>query len=172
MILTNLLPVIGVSIVMAFLYAASKKKSKQDGLGNIILQLPKLYSIIGVLIIIGGLGLFLFAFFFANENDKILASICGLIAMISGLLLFLKGYIFHIKVTDIEIIETTMFGKQKKIKLNEIVGLSFGKISLELKISSPDTNIKAHMHLVRFQELVTILLDKTGKTKIEIGIPD
>lgn len=69
-------------MVMAFLYSASKKKPKKDKLGNLILQLPKLYSIIGILVIIGGIGLLVNAFFFANENDKILASICSLIAII------------------------------------------------------------------------------------------
>jgi hypothetical protein len=44
----------------------------------------------------------------------------------------------------------TMFGKKKEIKWNEIRDLSFGKVSLELKIVSSDKNIKAHMHLVGF----------------------
>lgn len=170
MILKSILPVIIVSMVMAFLYSASKKKPKKDELGNLILQLPKLYSIIGILVIIGGIGLLVFAFFFANENDKILASICSLIAIIIGYLLFSKGYISHIKVTDLGITEMTMFGKQKEIKWNEIRDLSFGKVSLELKIVSSDKNIKAHMHLVGFQELVTKLETKTGKTRTEIGI--
>jgi hypothetical protein len=170
MILKSILPVIVVSMVMAFLYKASKKKPKKDELGNIILQLPKLYPIIGVFVIISGIGLLIFAFFFAGENDKILASICSLIAIITGYLLFAKGYLSHIKVTDLGITETTMFGKQKEIKWNEIRDLSFGKVSLELKIVSSDKNIKAHMHLVGFQELVTKLESKTGKTKTEIGI--
>ena len=63
-----------------------------------------------------------------------------------------------------------MFGKQKEIKWNEIRDLSFGKVSLELKIVSSDKNIKAHMHLIGFQELVIKLESKTGKTKTEIGI--
>ena len=172
MILKNILPVIIVSIVMALLIAASKKKPKKDGLGNIILQLPKLYPIVGISVIIGGLGLLICAFFYANENDQILAIICSLVAMVVGLLLFAKGFISHIKVTDLGLIETTLFGKQKEIKWDEIRDLSFGKVSLELKIISSDKNIKAHMHLVGFQELVSKLEEKTGKTRIQIGIPE
>ncbi|AOR27290.1 hypothetical protein FORMB_02280 [Formosa sp. Hel1_33_131] len=172
MILKNILPVIIVSIVMALLIAASKKKPKKDGLGNIILQLPKLYPIVGISVIIGGLGLLIYAFFYANENDQILAIICSLVAMVVGLLLFAKGFISHIKVTDLGLIETTLFGKQKEIKWDEIRDLSFGKVSLELKIISSDKNIKAHMHLVGFQELVSKLEEKTGKTRIQIGIPE
>jgi len=120
MILKNLLPVIIVSFVMALLVAASKRKPKKDELGNIILQLPKLYPIIGILVLIGGIALLIFAFFFAMESDQILAAICSLVALIVGFLLFAKGYISHIKVTDNGITETTLLGKLKEIKWNEI----------------------------------------------------
>lgn len=172
MILKNILPVIVVTLVMGLLLAASKKKPKKDEIGNSILQLPKLYPIIGILVIIGGIGLIIFAFFFANGTDQVLAAVCSLIAMVVGLLLFAKGYISHIKLTDLGIIETTMFAKQKEIKWNEIKDLTFGKTSLELKIKSADKNIKAHMHLVGFDELVSKLESKTGKTRSQIGIPE
>lgn len=172
MILKNILPVIVVTLVMGLLLAASKKKPKKDEIGNSILQLPKLYPIIGILVIIGGIGLIIFAFFFANGTDKVLAAVCSLIAMVVGLLLFAKGYISHIKLTDLGIVETTMFAKQKEIKWNEIKDLTFGKTSLELKIKSADKNIKAHMHLVGFDELVSKLELKTGKTRSQIGIPE
>lgn len=171
MILKNILPVIVVTLVMGLLLAASKKKPKKDEIGNIILQLPKLYPIIGILVIIGGIGLIIFAFFFAIGTDQILAAICSLIALVVGLLLFAKGYISHIKVTDLGIIEITMFAKQKEIRWNEIKDLSFGKTSLEMKIKSADKNIKAHMHLIGFDELVSKLEEKTGKTRSQIGIP-
>ena len=172
MILKNVLPVIIVSLVMVLLFAASKKKPKKDEKGNLILQLPKLYSIIGILVIIGGIGLLIFAFFFANENDQILAIISSLVSVIIGLLLFAKSYISYIKVTDLGIIETTMFGKQKEIRWNEIKDLSFGEVSLEMKITSSNKSIKAHIHLVGFYDLVSMLEEKTGKTKIQIGIPE
>lgn len=170
MILKNILPVIIISLVMAFLYAASKKKAKEDELGNIILQLPKLYSIFGILIILGGIGLLIFASFFAHEKDSVTAFIASLIALIAGMFVFAKGYISQIKVTDSGIIETTIFGKQKEIKWHEIIKLSFGTISLELKIKSADKTIKAHLHLVGFQELVYKLENKTGKSRYEMGI--
>ncbi len=91
--------------------------------------------------------------------------------MITGILLFAKGSISNIKITDIGITETSIFGKQKEIKWNEIKDLSFGKVSLELKIVSSNKNIKAHIHLIGFQELVTKLENKTGKSRTEMGIP-
>ncbi len=172
MIWKSILPVIAVSLIMAFLYSASKKKPKKDESGNIILQLPKLYAIIGLLLIIGGIGLLIFAFLTAKENDWIIAISSSLIAMFLGSLLFAKGFISHIKVTELGIIETTMFGKLKEIKWNEIRDLSFGKVSLEMKIASSDKNIKAHIHLVGFNELVTKLEEKTGKTRVQMGIPE
>lgn len=172
MIFENIIPVFVVSILMAYLYSASKKKPKKDGDENIILQLPKFYYLIGISVLLGGIGLFVFASFFASGNDKILASVSSLIAIITGLILFSKGYISHLKVTNIGIIETSMFGKENEIKWGEIKELSFGKTSLELKISSADKTIKAHMHLVGFQELVSKLEQKTGKTKTDMGIPN
>ncbi|MBQ0767669.1 MAG: hypothetical protein KBT58_00145 [Bizionia sp.] len=160
------------SLVITFLYAASKKTPKEDGLGNILLQLPKLYYILGIFVVIGGIGLLIYAFVFANEDDKILATISSITAVLAGSILFAKGYISNLKVTDFEIIETTMFGHRKAIQWNEIKDLSFGKVSLELKITSHSTHIKAHMHLIGFQELLTKLEEKTGKTKTQIGIPN
>ncbi|KAB1159390.1 hypothetical protein F7018_03500 [Tenacibaculum aiptasiae] len=171
MISKSILPVIIVSIVMSLLLAISKKKPRKDESGNLILQLPKLYPIIGVFVITGGVALLIFAFFFAKENDQILAIISSIVSFIVGLLLFAKGYISYIKITDLAIIEKTLFGKQKEIRWTEIQDLSFGKQSLEMKIISADKNIKAHMHLVGFDELVSTLEKKTGKTRAQIGIP-
>ena len=71
--------------------------------------------------------------------------------------------LFHYDKDDIKAFINSKF-------YNEIRDLSFGKVSLELKIVSSDKNIKAHMHLVGFQELVAKLEIKTGKTRTEIGI--
>lgn len=172
MILKNILPVAAVLLVMGLLAAAAKKKPKKDEAGNSILQLPKLYPGMGLLMIVVGLGLLVYAYFFANESDQILAIISSLIALIIGLLLFAKGYISHIKVTDLGITETTMFGKLKEIQWKDIKDVTFGDVSLELKIKSHDKSIKAHMHLIGFDELLAKLEEKTGKTKGELGIPE
>lgn len=172
MILENIIPILIVSILMAYLYSASKKAPKRNKDNDIILQLPKLYLWVGIIVLIAGMGLFIFASFFANGTDKTLASISGIIAIITGLILFSKAYIAHIKITDTGIVETTMFGKVNEMKWKEIKDFSFGKVSSELKIISSDNTIKAHMHLVGFQDLVSILEQKTGKSRLDKGIPD
>lgn len=83
MLLKTILPILIVSLVMAFLYASSKKKPKEDGLGNIFYN-SKLYYILGVFVIIGGIELLLFTFVFANKDDKILATISSIIAVMAG----------------------------------------------------------------------------------------
>lgn len=167
----NILPAMVVTLVMSLLFAASKKKAKEDPEGNLILKLPRLYPIIGLIMIFGGLGLIIFALFYAQGNDIILASTACLIAMLTGLLLYAKGYISNIRVTDQGIVETTIFAKEKEIRWNEIQSISFGAVSLELKIQSSDKKIKAHMHLVGFPEFIAELEEKTGKSKTEMGIP-
>lgn len=169
--LTNVLPAIVVSLVMVLLFKASKKKPKIDKEGNFILKLPKLYSILGLFTIAIGVALFIYDIFFANAEDKMTIFIIGLSLILIGLPLFAKGSISHIKLTNSAIIETTMFGKTKEIKWEEIKDVSFGKVSLELKIKSSDKSIKAHMHLIGFENLVLLLEEKVGKNRQEFGIP-
>ncbi|WP_143032228.1 hypothetical protein [Tenacibaculum sp. MAR_2009_124] len=172
MILKNILPALIITVVMGLLLAASKKKPKQDDLGNLLLQLPKFYYMLGILVILGGIALLIFGFFFANKNDQILAIISSSIALIVGLLLFTKGYISNIRITDSEITETTIFGKTKKIRYNKISDITFGKTSQEIKISSSNKTIKAHIHLVGIDSLISKLEEKTGRTRNQIGIPE
>lgn len=168
----SVLPLLAVSLVMSLLYSASKKNPQKDDAGNIILQLPKLYPILGILVMISGVGLLIFAVFFASDNDQIPAILSSFIALFAGFLLFAKGYISSIKITDRGIMETTMFWQKKEILWGEINDLSFGKVSLELKICSPNNKIKAHMHLIGFQDFLVEIERYTGKTKAELGIPD
>ncbi|MGV7106099.1 hypothetical protein [Flavobacterium sp. U410] len=66
---------------------------------------------------------------------NILPAIIGsLLTLIVGLLLFTKGYISHIKVTELGIVE---------IKWDEIKDITFEKVSLELKNNGVNKNIKA-----------------------------
>ncbi len=169
--LTNALPIIVVSIVMALLFKASKKNPKVDNEGNYILKLPKFYTIIGLFTIVIATALFIYDIFFANGEDKMIVFTIGLVLILIGLLLFSTGSISNIKLTNFAIIETNMFGKTKEIKWEDIKDVSFGKVSLELKIKSSDKSIKAHMHLIGFENLVILLEDKVGKNRNEFGMP-
>jgi len=161
-----------VGLVMSLLYVASKKKPKEDEQGNTILKLPNFYWIMGVFIIATGIGFLFFASYWASESDALPARIAAIIALVLGLLLFGKGYISSILIKDSGLVETSMFGKEKEILWNEIEKITFGKVSLELKIQSSNRNkIKAHLHLVGFDELVSTLEEKTGKTRSQLGIP-
>jgi hypothetical protein len=59
-----------------------------------------------------------------------------------------------------------------KIRWEDIVNLSFGLISLELKIEGYKKNIKAHSHLIGFDKLVSKIEEKTGKTRAQMGLPN
>ncbi len=163
--------VVIISLLMAYLYAESKKKPRDAGEGNFILQLPKFYTWFGLLMLMGGITLVLYTFIYARESDRILAAFASFIALIIGMLIFAKGYISQIKVTDSGLIETTLFGKEKTILWGEITRISFGTVSLELTIRSADKKIKAHLHMVGFKELVYKLESKTRKSRSEMGIP-
>lgn len=171
MSLDNIAPGVIITLIMALLYAASKKKPKDDGAGNFILQLPKFYAWFGLFMIMGAIALVIYTFFIARESDIIIGAIASLIALMAGMLVFAKGYISQIKVTDFGLIETTIFGKEKVILWGEITKVSFGVISLELTIRSVDKKIKAHQHMVGFDDLVYKLESKTRKSRFDMGIP-
>jgi hypothetical protein len=165
------LPIIAVSIIMAYLYKASKGKPKIDTKGNFILKLPKLYAILGFIGIAIAITLFIYDIFVTNEEDKTIIFSLGFFSVLLGLPLFLVGSISHIKLTEFAIIQTTMFGKTKEIKWEEINDVKFGKVSSELKIKSADRSIKANLHLIGFDSLVNKLVEKTGKSLQEMGFP-
>ena len=171
MSLENIAPGVIISLIMALLYAASKKKPRDAGDGNFILQLPKFYAWFGMFIILGGFALVIYTFLYTRENERALAAVATFIALIVGMFLFAKGYISQIKVTDVGLIETTIFGKEKVILWGEITKVSFGVISLELTIRSADKKIKAHQHMVGFDDLVYKLESKTRKSRFDMGIP-
>lgn len=172
MVLKNVLPAIIVSFTMVLFYVASINKTKRDDFDNPILQVPKLYSLIGASTFVGGIGLIIFSLFFAIGSDKIIAFIPGLIAICTGLWLFAKGSISHIEITDSEIVEISIFGERKEIKWNEIEEIFFENVNLELTIKGSNNHITAPMHLVGFPELVAELERKTGKTRSQFGIPE
>lgn len=171
MSIENLTPALIISLLSALLYAASKKKPKDSGDGNFILQLPKFYAWFGLLVIMGGFALVIYTFVYASESDMLLGALASIIALIVGMWIFAKGYISQIKVTDSGLIETTIFGKEKTILWGEITKVSFGAISMELTIRSADKKIKAHLHMVGFNELVYKLESKTRKSRFDLGIP-
>ena len=171
MSLENIPPGVIIFLIMALLYAASKKKPKDAGDGSFILQLPKFYAWFGFFVILGGFALVIYTFMYAPESDIMLAAVGTCIALLTGMWIFAKGYISQIMVTDSGLIETTNFGKEKTILWGEVTKISFGTISLELTIRSADKKIKAHQHMVGFDELVYKLESKTRKSRFEMGIP-
>lgn len=162
--ITNILPVLIVTLLMSYLYSASKKKPKYDENGNIILKLPDFYYLFGLALMIGGIGLICYVYFFDNKIEKLYGIIFSLIGIIPGVLLFTKGYLSNIIINENGITENTMFGKQNEIKWNELLDVTFGKMSQELNMKSKNKNIKAHVHLVGFPTLIEKLEEKTGKS--------
>ena len=171
MSIENITPALIISLIMALLYAASKKKPRDAGDGNFILQLPKFYAWFGLFVVMGGFALVVYTFIYASESDILMGALASAIALLVGMWIFAKGCISQIKVTDSGLIETSIFGKEKTILWGEITKVSFGAISLELTIRSADKKIKAHLHMVGFNELVYKLESKTRKSRFDLGIP-
>lgn len=167
--ISTILTAVTVSVIMMLLFKASKKNAKNDGHGNIILQLPKFYWILGAFALIIGLFLLVIAIFYVGNDDRNIVLAMSLGAILLGALLFAKGYISNIKISEESIVETSLLGKEKEIKWTEIESVSFGKVSLELKIKSNKKAIKAHVHLIGFPQLIEVVEAKTGITRQQMG---
>ena len=112
-----------------------------------------------------------YTIFYASESERALSAFGTFLILLLGWYLFAKGYMTQIKVTDSGLVETIIFGKEKTILWGEITKVSFGAISLQLTIRSADKKIKAHLHMVGFNELVYKLESKTRKSGFDLGIP-
>jgi len=160
-----------IGIMMTYLFWVSRKPAQRDSDDNLILKLPKLYTMFGALIILAGITCFVYAIGFASDNDQILSGIVSVFVVGFGYIIFAKGYISNICVSDEGVSETTIFGKKKLIKWGDMTKVKFGKISLELKMSDSHKSIKAHMHTIGFNELVDKIELKTGITRLNMGVP-
>ncbi len=170
--ISHILTVTAVTLILRMLYSASKRKANEDEQGNLVLQLPKFYWFFGAFMISVGIALLVVANFYVEAtDDKEIVLYMSLGAIILGGFLFTKGYISKILISETDIVETGIFGQITQININEIESISFGIVSQELTIKSKKKKIKAHIHLVGFGELVEKLIQKTGKTPTEMGLP-
>ncbi|MBI1286685.1 MAG: hypothetical protein GC178_03820 [Flavobacteriales bacterium] len=162
---------LAVTLVMALLVAASKKKPKEDKKGNKILRLPVLYPIIGGFATIAGLTVLVYGLWTCEPDETIFVLMLFLMASGLGIPLLLIGIVFKLVITPDQLEQTTMLGKIKTMKWVDIESVTFGKVSLELKIRSKDQQIKAHMHLVGFPYLIDEIESNTKFNRQEMGIP-
>jgi hypothetical protein len=168
---TSSIVAFAVSLTMALLISTSLKLPKEDEQGNKILVLPKFYLIIGLFSICVSLAVVIAGTFTANQDEIIFVILIATLFLSLGIPLFLIGKNFKLVITTKELIHTNIFGKTKSIKWEEIKSISFGKISLELKIKTDLVKIKIHQHSVGFPYLIDTIESKTNYTKKSMRIP-
>ncbi|MFM7021673.1 MAG: hypothetical protein ACKOXB_01740 [Flavobacteriales bacterium] len=163
-----LIPVV-VSLVMAFLYAASRKKPIEDEMGNKILRLPVFFYVLGVISIVFGLVLSLLVF--SNEEDVFISIPFFMLFFILGMVLIIGRKNTQTVITPEKIIHTSFWGKTKELNWEEISKLSYGKMSQELKIESKKKKIRVHVLMVGFKELLSEIENRTSHSIRDLGIP-
>ncbi|MEM9675687.1 MAG: hypothetical protein AAF992_24055 [Bacteroidota bacterium] len=159
-----------VALVMAALLAASKKKPKEDINGNKVLRLPILYTLIGGIATVGSLVILVYGLLTSEPEETVFVLIFFLAVAGLGVPLLLMGVVFKIVITPDGIEQTTMLGKIKTMRWIDITAITFGNVSLELKIRSRDQKIKAHLHLVGFPDLINEIESNTKFTRTEMGV--
>ncbi|UII28161.1 PH domain-containing protein [Fulvivirga maritima] len=167
---TYAIPVV-VLIIMMFLMSASKKQPKVDDKGNVILKLPIFYLIVGLLAVFGAVAVLVYGLI--NHEPESPFALLFTVVLILGLAvpLLLMGLNFRLIIKDAGVEQRTMLGKTKAIEWSDIQDVSFGKVSLELKIISNNNKIKVHMHSIGFGTLLEAIESHTDFNRIKIGIP-
>ncbi|MFK8010234.1 MAG: hypothetical protein AB8H03_28025 [Saprospiraceae bacterium] len=158
-------------LFLILIYISSKEKPKKDINGNPILRTSLIYAVIGALTTIASFGILIFGLFF-HENDETLAVIIFFLMLSAfGLPLFLFGINVKLIFNNQQMKHTDMLGKIKTIKWNEIDLISFGKVSLLLKIKGNNQTINLHQHTLGFLDFVDAIETNTNYTKQSMGLP-
>jgi hypothetical protein len=169
--ISTILTPIAIAIVMALLLAASKKRAKIDENGDKILRLPFFYAILGGLCTIASLIIIIYGLATCAEDEIIFVLIFFSMCAGLGLPLLLAGTVMKVKILTNKLEQTNILGRTKTIMWSEIESITFGKISLELKIVSATDKIKAHVHLKGFEDLVDAIEANTTFTRTNMRIP-
>lgn len=151
-----------VEVMMHGLLNASDKKPKQDKDGNSVFKLPLFYAVLGFISAIGGFVFLLFGVLYSKPGEEAIVLCMFFVFEALGVPLILAGLMIKIVLTPTAIKQTNLIGKEKEIKWREINSLSFDKITLELKIKSKFTTIKAHQHMVGYPYLAKEIIERTG----------
>lgn len=134
------------------------------------LKLPLFYSIVGAVGLTGAL-IFGTSEFLTRTSDQWIG-IAGFI-LVFGVLstsLLLAGQRYRVELTETELIQTTWLGRKRKLQWVNISKISFWEVSLELTITDGTTKIKAHSHMIGFEQLLAELEQRTNSKREEFGL--
>lgn len=160
-----------VSLTISLLLYTSLKKPKEDEQGNKILVFPKFYFILGIFSMVASIGIVILGIFTAEQEDVLIVILITAMFLGMGLPLFFIGKNFQLIITPKELIHTNIFNKTRTIKWEDIVVVSYGKISQELKIETETEKIKIHQHAIGFPFLIEEIESRTEYTRKSLGIP-
>lgn len=134
------------------------------------LKLPFFYTFIGAVGLIGTL-IFGTSELLTRGSDQWIG-IIFFILIFGGLStsILLTGQLYQVELLEYDLIQTTWLGKTKRIKWNDISFISFGQVSLELTVSNGITKIKAHSHMIGFDNLITELETKLTLKRVNLGL--
>ena len=166
-----LIPIV-VSMVMAFLVAASKKTPIEDETGSKVLRFPTFYKIVAYFVMGFGLFFLISSIFTGNNEDWGFGIGMFVFCAFLSVPLFLCCYNYRLKINSEFLEQSNLLRKVKRIRWDEIKGMSFDIISQQITIRGEKQKITVHAHLIGFTFLLEQIERKTGYTRKKLGITD
>lgn len=158
------------SLVFNYLSKLSKRAPLSLNSGDKLLKLPLFYGVTGIIGFTFGLAIIVYGLIDYDEENILPQLFIFLFIGGMSAILILQQWVIKTIMTDTELIKINAFGKERKIKWEEINSVKFNPFTLELKIKSEHCKIKCHYHLIGFPLLVEKLEQATGMSKAEMGI--
>lgn len=169
--ISSILGPLSFGLLLTLVYISAKEKPKKDKNGNPILRTSMVYTIIGAIASLASLGILIIGLFIYPNDETIAVIIFFLMLAGLGVPLFLVGINARLIFNKEQMEYTNMIRKIKVIKWNSIKSISFGKISLSLKIKSNDKTINVHQYTIGFNDFVNAIEANTSYTKQTMGVP-
>lgn len=169
--------IITVTISLLFKYLNSKTENVQittDEKGMMVLKLNRLYGIVGWSSVLLSVGLLILGVFLIREIDGNFFAVVFLFLLFFGLgfPLVLAYRNIKIEVNNTTIKYFNLFNNVKEVNWNDLRQVKFGKSSLELKLITENTEVKAHLHLNGFPKLIEIMKENLDPSLYKDALSD
>ena len=176
----HVLTALAIAAVSYVLLRQAKRVPARDVAGNVVLRQPPFYRVTGL--VSAGIGVvllvaILFGFdwgrlrYDAHEQLGFGISMFGALLFLGLSVAILQANATFFTITPLGVSSNGPRGQHTFLLWHDISAVRYNSVTYELKIATPQSRIKAGRYLVGFDLLVEELVNRTGRSRKEMGIP-